>query len=84
MRNNHRAEALKRGFGRRLRSARITAGWDEASDFATDIGIAAPAYRRYERGEAWPPIDVLVDITRLTSVTMDHLILGQGKRHKSD
>jgi len=30
---------LEREFGRRLRACRIVAGYEEASDFAADLGI---------------------------------------------
>lgn len=38
----HRADRLMQQFGRRLRAARITAGYEDAAIFAADLGIEAP------------------------------------------
>lgn len=72
-------------FGRRLRAARITAGYEDAIDFANDLGIDAPRYRKYERGNSMPPLDVLQDIARMTGRSLDWLLLGQmpeGERRR--
>ena len=82
MTKSDRANRLMRDFGKRLRAARITAGWEEAADFAADLGVEAPRYRRYERGHALPPIDLLADISRLTGATLDHLLMGRKPRSK--
>jgi transcriptional regulator with XRE-family HTH domain len=75
-----REVGLLRRFGRRLRSARITAGYDSAEDFADDIGIEAPAYRKYERGESQPRIDTLEDIVRLLGCDCGWLLFGLPTR----
>lgn len=77
MAKDRRVDRLMHQFGRRLRAARITAGYEEATDFAEDLGIEAPRYRKYERGESLCPLDVLQDIIRLTGRTSDWLLLGQ-------
>jgi transcriptional regulator with XRE-family HTH domain len=77
MTKGHRADRLMHQFGRRLRAARITAGYEEATDFASDLGIEAPRYRKYERGSSMPPLDVLEAITKLTGRTLDWLLLGR-------
>lgn len=71
-------------FGRRLRATRITAGYEEAADFAADLGIGAPRYRKYERGESVPPLDVLESIVRTTGRSLDWLLLGRqdSDRHR--
>jgi transcriptional regulator with XRE-family HTH domain len=68
---------LMKGFGTRLRALRQVAGYNDAESFAAVLGINAPAYRKYERGDAWPPLDVLVQIVELTNSTMDFLLLGK-------
>lgn len=82
--NDRRVERLMKGFGRRLRAARITAGYEEAADFAEDLGIEPPRYRKYERGESMPPLDVLEDIRRITERSLDWLLIGHmPKRERS-
>lgn len=66
-----------KAFGCRLRAARITAGYDDATDFATALGIEAARYRKYERGDSVPPLEVLEGIVRMTSHSLDWLLLGE-------
>lgn len=77
MPKDRRVDRLMQQFGRRLRAARITAGYEEAADFATDLGIEAPRYRKYERGESVPPLDVLEGINTMTGRSLDWLLLGK-------
>lgn len=77
MARDRRADRLMRAFGRRLRAARITAGYEDAADFAADLGIEAARYRKYERGESMPPLDVLEGIVRVTERSSDWLLLGR-------
>ena len=73
-----RIDRLMRDFGRRLRAARVTSGYMEAADFARDLGIEAPRYRKYERGESVPPLNVLYGIVKITGRRLDWLLLGQN------
>ena len=75
-------DRLMHAFGRRLRAARITAGYEEATDFASDLGLEPPRYRKYERGESMPPLDVLAAIVRTTGRSLDWLMLGQDGKPK--
>jgi transcriptional regulator with XRE-family HTH domain len=68
---------LMRDFGGRLRALRIVAGYNNAEDFAADLGVEAPRYRKYERGDAWPPLDILARIAELTNCKLDFLLLGK-------
>lgn len=77
-----RDEKMMRSFGRRLRAARITAGYENASELAVELGIQGPAYRKYERGESLPPLEVLDDIRRLLGCTLDWLLIGRAARPK--
>lgn len=69
---------MVRDFGRRLRAARITAGYESANAFCRDLGVDGTRYRRYERGETLPPLDVLEGIVKLTGSSLDWLQLGKG------
>lgn len=70
---------LMHDFGSRLRALRIVAGYKDAEAFAADLGVKAPAYRKYERGDAWPPLDVLVHMCDLLDTSMDFLLRGKKK-----
>src|SRR5690606_27693415 len=76
MKETQRVLRMKAAFGQRLRAARIVSGYERGSDFAKDIGIAEHTYRRYERGEVLPPVDVFFDICRLTKRSSDWLLFG--------
>lgn len=76
---NPRRARLMRDFGRRLRAARLTAGWEQAVDFGAQIGCEKARYGRYERGEVTPPLDVLEDIVGHLGVTLDWLLLGKKR-----
>lgn len=70
---------LMRAFGMRLRAARITAGYVSAADFSSDLGIDEYRYRKYERGESVPPLDVLESISKITGRSLDFLLLGRSQ-----
>lgn len=73
---SRRAESMMRQFGKRLRAARIVAGYETADDVADALKIEPPRYRKYERGEALPPIDVLEDLCRLLDQDLSFLLRG--------
>lgn len=64
-------------FGNRLAACRKVAGYEDAKQAATDLGIKAPAYRKYERGEAIPPVPILLRICDLYETTSDFLLFGR-------
>lgn len=69
---------LMRDFGRRLRAARLATGYVDAADFAADLGVQPPRYRKYERGESMPPPALLDAIVHMTGQSLDWLILGNS------
>lgn len=71
------AHKMMRAFGRRLRAARITAGYEKASEMAEKLGITSPRYRKYERGQSLPPVDILAGIVATTGRSSDWLLLGK-------
>lgn len=77
-----RVDVLMSAFGRRLRAARTTAGFDSAEKFAEMLRLHAHRYRKYERGEAFPPLDILEQVVLATRVDLHWLILGSkiGRR----
>lgn len=79
MPRDRRADRLMRAFGRRLRAARITAGYEDAAEFAADLGIEAPRYRKWERGQSFVPLPYLIEISALTGRSSDWLLLGRNR-----
>lgn len=75
-----RLRRLQDRFGKRLRACRIAAGFEQADMFADMLGIEAQRYRRYERGEAMPPTDVLLDMCEALDKTADFLLFGRTEK----
>lgn len=69
-------DRLMHQWGTRLRAVRIANGYETAVDFAAELGIDPPTYRKYERGDAMAPLATLEQIRRLTGKTLDFLLLG--------
>ena len=73
---NHR---FQQAFGTRLKSARITSGFETADAFAQAISMETATYRSYERGDRAPDYDVIAEIAKVTGYSLDWLIAGRGK-----
>jgi transcriptional regulator with XRE-family HTH domain len=75
-------EDLQTPLGRRLRRIRLAYGAANGNpkisheQFAAKLNISAITYRRYERGEIRPQIEVLAAIRRETGHSLDYLIAG--------
>jgi transcriptional regulator with XRE-family HTH domain len=69
-----RYQAILRTFGKRLKAARIRAGYSSAQSFAHVLGLEPPAYRKYERGAAEPNFETLTRICELLHVTPNDLL----------
>lgn len=65
---------MKAKFAERLKEARLAAGYPSAAQFAHALGLEAPAYRRYERGEVMPCVEDLQAMADLLGVTIDSLL----------
>jgi len=79
MANSARAARLMKAFGKRLRIAREQfLGIKYAGDFAKLLEIDGQRYRKYDRGEAFPPLDVLENIIDRTGVSADWLLFQRG------
>ncbi len=70
-------------FGIRLRAVRIASGFPDGSLAAADLGVEAPRYRKYERGEAIPPVPVLLAICTMFNTTSDFLLFGHTERTRA-
>jgi len=62
--------------GNRIREARNTMGMSQEV-FAEALGIGRVHLAKIEVGMRNPSIDLLIDISELTSLTLDYLVLGR-------
>ena len=66
-------------FGQRLRKAREQAGWKSAQKFAESIGLEPHTYRKYERGEVSPNLEVLTRVCENLPITPNDLLPAAAK-----
>lgn len=64
-------------FGRRIRAARIAAGYQDATVFATDIGVEGKDYAKVEESDRELDYDALRRAARLTNKSIDFLLTGR-------
>lgn len=76
-RRKQRRLVLIKEMGERLREARLLAGFQNAEDLAKAIGQHPAAYRKYERGESVPPLDILEKIRKAIKRDADWILLGR-------
>lgn len=74
MNRTQREQRIMRTFGRKLREARLQAGFRSAAKFAEHIGLEPPAYRKYERGDSSPNLETLTKICTHLGVTPNDLL----------
>lgn len=65
---------MRAGFGRRLRRARLAAGYTTARQLATAIQVDEKVYGNYELGKRIPDLPVLLKLCRALKVTSDYLL----------
>ena len=73
---------MRTAFGRRLRAARIAAGYHSAAYAASVLGLDKVRYRAYERGTRVPPLTVLQAIQRTFNISLDWLLVGTGETQR--
>ena len=66
-----RLEIVRRHYGEKISRHTLS-----AAEFAGQLGIEGARYRRYERGEMEPPLEVLQLIRAMTGVSLDWLVAG--------
>lgn len=67
---------LHERFGERLKALRIASGFEDAERFAAELGLKPQRYRRYERGETIPPLDVLDLMCKMLDKPLGFILLG--------
>lgn len=78
-----RYKQIMNTFGKRLKAARIAAGYSSAQQFAHVLGLEPHTYRKYERGQSEMNYDVLTRTCELLKVTPNDL-LPIAAQHRSD
>jgi len=71
------ASQLAAEFAKRLAKERRRLGYTSKAAFARVLGLAPPTYRRYERAEIEPSLDVLHRLYRIAHLSLETLIIGQ-------
>ena len=75
-----RNEKVLNHFAKELCKARLRAGFPSAEGFAKKIGIEPHTYRKYERGESPPSMEVLIRICENLGITPNDLIPAPTKK----
>lgn len=73
-----------REIGQRIKAARMTAGYGTSKEFAEDIGLDVLTYRRYERGEVVPDVELLAQMADKTGYSLDWIIAGKGNVRREE
>ena len=69
-----RYSAIMKLFGTRLKQARIAAGYESAAQAAAQLGIEAPTYRAYERGQREANYETLLRMCELYKISVDYVL----------
>jgi transcriptional regulator with XRE-family HTH domain len=67
-------------LSKRLRSARVRAGYDNAAVFADSLRVRPNTVYRIERGEQSPSVETLARWAELCGVTTDSLLLSKPRK----
>jgi transcriptional regulator with XRE-family HTH domain len=73
------ASAMRMHFGRRLRRARILAGYETAREYAAALAVDEKTYGNYELGKRIPELPVLNRICASLDLTSDYLLFGNPR-----
>jgi ribosome-binding protein aMBF1 (putative translation factor) len=75
-------DQVKRAFAKRLRQARLDAGYKTATSFANALKVQSARYRYWERGAAMPDLGTMTRICLLLDVEPNELLpLAVKKKH---
>ena len=66
----------RKAIGERIATARLSAGYENASEFARHVGVSPNTIYRWERGEVAPSIWQLESVSRIARVTTDWILRG--------
>lgn len=66
---------LRQAFGARLKELRKQKGWTQ-KELASQLDIRFSHLNKYESGMHIPPIEKLIQLAEIFSVTLDYLVLG--------
>lgn len=66
-------DSLRKQFAQNVRAQRVAHGYSQA-EAAEELGLAAEAYGRLERGQVLPRVETLVRLASVYGVTTDELL----------
>lgn len=69
----------KRSIGKRLKIARISAGYNTARDFTQKFNTPSSTYSNHENGKVEMKSSELAKYCRILEVSADWLLFGKGK-----
>ena len=69
-----RHDQIMKTFAKRLKAARIRAGYTSAQRFAGVLGVEPHSYRKYERGTAEPRFEILVRMCEMLDIETSELL----------
>lgn len=68
----------KAALGKRVRSARLGAGYNKAARFAREIGYEPKTLKRLEDGRHVPTLGLLHAVARVARVRLAWVVTGEG------
>lgn len=71
----------RRQIGARIGQARISAGYENAAEFARQVGVQPNTIYRYESGRIVPDIFTLERLARVARVSMEFILRGPREDH---
>lgn len=67
-------------IGRRLRAARIAAGFEDPAVFAKELSLRPGNYRRIEDGRDLADLETVVAVSDFTGKSVEFLVRGRSRR----
>lgn len=76
---------VKRDFAKRLKQARLEAGYEHANQFAQAMGEEEHTYRAWERGQYLPDIPKMARLCQLLNLEPNELVpLAVAKKNQAN
>jgi transcriptional regulator with XRE-family HTH domain len=66
----------RKAIGDRIQRARLSAGYENAAEFARHVGVSPNTIYRWERGDVSPDIFRLESVSRVARVSTDWILRG--------
>lgn len=73
---------MKKEIAKRMEKVIADTGLN-TNQFAASIGVSQPTVARWLWGHTYPSITVVIAVSKTYKVSMDWLLLGEGKMYKN-